>query len=562
MSDNDSKPSPNFIRNIIAEDLKNNKNDGRVHTRFPPEPNGHLHIGHAKSICLNFGIAAENEGGICNLRFDDTNPEKEDVEFTEGIMEDVKWLGFDWDDRLFYASDYFEQLYDYAVQLIKDGKAYIDILSTDEIREYRGTLTEPGRASPDRNRDINESLDIFKRMRDGEFEEGQYVLRAKIDMASPNINMRDPIIYRIKDTHHHRTGATWKIYPMYDYTHCISDALEGITHSLCTLEFEDHRPLYDWFLDQLPVPCHPQQIEFARLNLNYTVTSKRKLNQLVTENYVAGWDDPRLPTIAGMRRRGYPPATIRDFCERIGVTKNDTLIDISVLENSIRENLDKITKRVMGVIKPLRIVITNYPEGKTEELEAPYHPSKPDMGSRKIPFTKVIYIEQDDFMENPPKKFFRLGPGREVRLRYAYFITCNEEIKNDSGEVTELHCSYDPKTKGGNAPDGRKVKGTIHWVSAEHALQAEVRLYDRLFTEAEPDKDEEWKSSLNPQSMKVTTDSYVEPSLAVAKNGDVFQFERLGYFCVDRMNSAIKSLVFNRTVTLRDTWSKVKKSSR
>jgi glutaminyl-tRNA synthetase len=558
MSDNDSKPSPNFIRNIIAEDLKNNKNDGRVNTRFPPEPNGHLHIGHAKSICLNFGIAAENKGGICNLRFDDTNPEKEDVEFTEGIMEDVKWLGFDWDDRLFYASDYFEQLYDYAVQLIKDGNAYIDILSTDEIREYRGTLTEPGRASPDRNRDINESLDIFKRMRDGEFEEGQYVLRAKIDMASPNINMRDPIIYRIKDTHHHRTGATWKIYPMYDYTHCISDALEGITHSLCTLEFEDHRPLYDWFLDQLPVPCHPQQIEFSRLNLNYTVTSKRKLNQLVTENYVAGWDDPRLPTIAGMRRRGYPPATIRDFCERIGVTKNDTLIDISVLENSIRENLDKITKRVMGVIKPLRIVITNYPEGKTEELEAPYHPSKPDMGSRKIPFTKVIYIEQDDFMENPPKKFFRLGPGREVRLRYAYFITCNEEIKNDAGEVTELHCSYDPKTKGGNAPDGRKVKGTIHWVSAEHALQAEIRSYDRLFTEAEPDKDEEWKSSLNPQSMEVTTDSYVERSLAVAKKGDVFQFERLGYFCVDRMNSAIKSLVFNRTVTLRDTWSKVK----
>jgi len=559
MSEPDKTPPANFIRNIIADDLKNNKNEGRVHTRFPPEPNGYLHIGHAKSICLNFGIAKENNGSICNLRFDDTNPEKEDVEYTDAIQEDIRWLGFDWEDRLYYASDYFEQLYEFAVQLIKEGKAYVDSLNADQIREYRGTLTDAGRESPDRERTIEENLDLFARMRNGEFSKGEYVLRAKIDMAAANINMRDPTIFRIKKTHHHRTGDDWCIYPMYDYTHCISDALEGITHSLCTLEFEDHRPLYDWFLDQLPVPCHPQQIEFARLNLNYTITSKRKLNELVTEKHVSGWDDPRMPTIVGMRRRGYPPEAIRDFCERIGVTKNDTVIDMSVLENSVREMLDKTTHRVMGILKPLRVVITNYPEDQTEELDCPYHPNQSKMGSRKVPFSKVIYIEQDDFMEDPPKKFFRLGPGREVRLRYAYFITCNEVNKNDAGEIIELHCSYDPETKGGNAPDGRKVKGTIHWVSVKHALQTEVRLYDRLFTEAEPDKHTDWKSSLNPDSMEILGNAFVEPGLVEAEPEQRFQFERLGYFCVDRNDSSKGKPVFNRTVTLRDSWAKVKK---
>jgi len=559
MSEPDKTPPVNFIRNIIAEDLKNNKNEGRVHTRFPPEPNGYLHIGHAKSICLNFGIAKENNAGLCNLRFDDTNPEKEDVEYTNAIQEDIHWLGFDWEDRLYYASDYFAQLYEFAMQLIKEGKAYVDSLNADQIREYRGTLTEPGRESPDRNRSIEENLNLFARMRTGEFTDGEYVLRAKIDMSSANINMRDPTIFRIKTTHHHRTGDDWCIYPMYDYTHCISDALERITHSLCTLEFEDHRPLYDWFLDQLPLSCHPQQIEFARLNLNYTITSKRKLNELVTEKHVSGWDDPRMPTIVGMRRRGYPPEAILDFCERIGVTKNDTVIDMSVLENSVREVLDKSTRRVMGILKPLRVVITNYPEGQTEELDCPYHPNQPEMGSRKVPFSKVIYIEQDDFMEDPAKKFFRLGPGREVRLRYAYFITCKEVIKNDTGEITELHCSYDPETKGGNAPDGRKVKGTIHWVSVENALHTEVRLYDRLFTEAEPDKNADWKSSLNPDSMEILSNAFVEPSLSDAEQEQRFQFERLGYFCVDRNDSIKGNPVFNRTVTLRDSWAKIKK---
>ncbi len=549
MSEPDKTPPVNFIRNIIAEDLKNNKNEGRVHTRFPPEPNGYLHIGHAKSICLNFGIAKENNAGLCNLRFDDTNPEKEDVEYTNAIQEDIHWLGFDWEDRLYYASDYFAQLYEFAMQLIKEGKAYVDSLNADQIREYRGTLTEPGRESPDRNRSIEENLNLFARMRTGEFTDGEYVLRAKIDMSSANINMRDPTIFRIKTTHHHRTGDDWCIYPMYDYTHCISDALERITHSLCTLEFEDHRPLYDWFLDQLPLSCHPQQIEFARLNLNYTITSKRKLNELVTEKHVSGWDDPRMPTIVGMRRRGYPPEAILDFCERIGVTKNDTVIDMSVLENSVRAVLDKSTRRVMGILKPLRVVITNYPEGQTEELDCPYHPNQPEMGSRKVPFSKVIYIEQDDFMEDPAKKFFRLGPGREVRLRYAYFITCKEVIKNDTGEITELHCSYDPETKGGNAPDGRKVKGTIHWVSVENALHTEVRLYDRLFTEAEPDKNADWKSSLNPDSMEILSNAFVEPSLSDAEQEQRFQFERLGYFCVDRNDSIKGNPVFNRTVT-------------
>ncbi len=559
MTDVVKTPSANFIRNIIAKDLQENKNDGRVHTRFPPEPNGYLHIGHAKSICLNFGIAEENEGGVCNLRFDDSNPEKESLEYVEAIKEDVRWLGFDWQDRLFFASDYYQQLYDYAVFLINAGKAYVESLSPDEIREYRGTLTSPGKESPDRSRSIEENLELFEKMRAGEFEDGKYILRARIDMASPNMNLRDPAIYRIKRSHHYRTGDEWCIYPMYDFTHGISDALEGITHSLCTLEFEDHRPLYDWFLEQLEVPCHPHQIEFSRLNLNYTVTSKRKLNELVTRGDVEGWDDPRMLTIAGMRRRGYTAAAIRDFCERIGVTKNDTVLDMSVLENCVREDLDKTTRRVLGVLNPLRVVIENYPEGQSEELDAPYHPNDPDMGSRKIPFSKVIYVERDDFMQEPPRKFFRLGPGREVRLRYAYFIICNDFVKDENGEVIELRCTYDPLTKGGNAPDGRKVKGTIHWVSAEHALEAEVRLYDRLFNDPEPDSnkhEQDWKEFLNPDSRRILNNAKLEPSLATAIAGDQFQFERLGYFNVDVKDSTAGKPVFNRTITLRDSWAK------
>jgi len=563
MTDLEKTPPANFIRNIIANDVKENKNDGRVHTRFPPEPNGYLHIGHAKSICLNFGVADENEGGLCNLRFDDSNPEKESLEYVEAIKADVRWLGFDWEDRLFFASDYYQQLYDYAVFLINAGKAYVESLSPDEIREYRGTLTSPGKESPDRSRSIDENLELFEKMRAGAFEDGKYILRAKIDMASPNMNLRDPAIYRIKRCHHYRTGDEWCIYPMYDFTHGISDALEGITHSLCTLEFEDHRPLYDWFLEQLEVPCHPQQIEFSRLNLNYTVTSKRKLNQLVTSGVVEGWDDPRMLTIAGMRRRGYTAAAIRDFCERIGVTKNDTVLDMSVFENCVREDLDKTTRRVMGVLNPLRVVIENYPEGQSEELDAPYHPNDPDMGSRKIPFSKVIYVERDDFMEEPPRKFFRLGPGREVRLRYAYFITCNDFIKDGDGEVIELRCTYDPETRGGNAPDGRKVKGTIHWVSAEHALDAEVRIFDRLFNDPEPDSnkhDKDWKEFLNPDSKEILNNAKLEPSLATATAGDQFQFERLGYFNVDVKDSSEGKPVFNRTITLRDSWSKRQRS--
>jgi len=559
MTDVEKTPSANFIRTMIANDLKENKNDGRVHTRFPPEPNGYLHIGHAKSICLNFGIANENEGGVCNLRFDDSNPEKESLEYVEAIKEDVRWLGFDWEDRLFFASDYYQQLYDYAVFLINAGKAYVESLSPDEIREYRGTLTSPGKESPDRSRSIEENLELFEKMRAGEFADGKYILRARIDMTSPNMNLRDPAIYRIKRSHHYRTGDDWCIYPMYDFTHGISDALEGITHSLCTLEFEDHRPLYDWFLEQLEVPCHPQQIEFSRLNLNYTVTSKRKLNELVTDGDVDGWDDPRMLTIAGMRRRGYTAAAIRDFCERIGVTKNDTVLDMSVLENCVREDLDKTTRRVMGVLNPLRVVIENYPEGESEELDAPYHPNDPDMGSRKIPFSKVIYVECDDFMQEPPRKFFRLGPGREVRLRYAYFITCNDFVKDENGDVVELRCTYDPETKGGNAPDGRKVKGTIHWVSAEHALEAEVRTYDRLFNDPEPDSnrhEQDWKEFLNPDSREILNNAKLEPSLATAAAGDQFQFERLGYFNVDVKDSAAGQPVFNRTITLRDSWAK------
>jgi len=561
MSENSSSEPSNFIRNIINDDLKKNKNDGRVHTRFPPEPNGYLHIGHAKSICLNFGVAQDYQGGICNLRFDDTNPEKEDVEYTDSIQSDVKWLGFDWEDRLYFSSDYFEKLFEFAKQLIRDEKAYVDHLTADEIREYRGTLTEPGKPSPYRDRSVEENLDLFDRMRAGEFAEGECLLRAKIDMASPNMNMRDPAVYRIKKASHHRTGDDWCIYPMYDYTHCISDALEGITHSLCTLEFEDHRPLYDWFLDQLPIECHPQQIEFARLNLNYTVTSKRKLNELVTEGLVSGWDDPRMPTIVGMRRRGYTPEAIRDFCSRIGVTKTDTVIDVGVLENCVREDLDKRTRRVLAVLDPLKVVIENYPEGDVEQLDAPYHPNDPSMGQRQLPFSKVLYIEKSDFMEDPPKKFFRLGPGREVRLRYAYFITCTEVIKNDAGEVIELRCTYDPETKGGNAPDGRKVKGTLHWVSAEHALTTEVRLYDRLFNDPKPDSnqhDQDWKSFINPESMTVLNNAYLEPSLADAESECLYQFERTGYFCVDRKDKSDGKPVFNRTVTLRDSWAKQK----
>ncbi len=561
MSDNATLEPSNFIRNIINDDLKNNKNDGRVHTRFPPEPNGYLHIGHAKSICLNFGISQDYEGGVCNLRFDDTNPEKEDIEYTDSIQNDVKWLGFDWGNRLFYASDYYEKLFEFAKQLIRDGKAYVCHLSADETREHRGTLTEPGTPSPHRNRTVEENLGLFDRMRAGEFEEGECLLRAKIDMASPNMNMRDPAIYRIRKVAHHRTGREWCIYPMYDYTHCVSDALEGITHSLCTLEFEDHRPLYDWFLDQLPVLSHPQQIEFARLNLNYTVTSKRKLNELVTDGSVSGWDDPRMPTIVGMRRRGYTPESIRDFCGRIGVTKTDTVIDVGVLENCVREDLDKRTRRVLGVLDPLKVVIENYPEDETEYLDAPYHPNNPDMGQRQLPFSKVLYIEQSDFMEDPPKKFFRLGPGREVRLRYAYFITCNEVIKDDGGNVIELRCTYDPETKGGNAPDGRKVKGTIHWASVAHALQTEVRLYDRLFNDPKPDSnqhEQDWKEFINNDSIKLIKEAYLEPSLAEAQKEEIFQFERTGYFCVDNKDEVDGKPVFNRTVTLRDSWAKQK----
>ena len=561
MSENSNSEPSNFIRNIINNDLKNHKNDSYINTRFPPEPNGYLHIGHAKSICLNFGIAKDYQGGICNLRFDDTNPEKEDVEYTDSIQNDVKWLGFEWADRLFYASDYYEKLFEFAKQLISDGKAYVCHLSADEVREYRGTLTEPGKASPYRERSVEENLDLFDRMHAGEFDEGECLLRAKIDMISPNMNMRDPAIYRIKKVAHHRTGNDWCIYPMYDYTHCVSDALEGITHSLCTLEFEDHRPLYDWFLEQLPVPCHPQQIEFARLNLNYTVTSKRKLNELVTDGHVSGWDDPRMPTIVGMRRRGYTPESIRDFCGRIGVTKTDTVIDVGVLENCVREDLDKRTRRVLGVLDPLKVVIDNYPENKTESLDAPYHPNNSDMGQRQLPFSKVLYIEKSDFMEDPPKKFFRLGPGREVRLRYAYFITCNEVIKDDVGNIVELHCTYDPETKGGDSPDGRKVKGTIHWVSVEHALQTEVRLYDRLFNDPKPDSNkhqQDWKGFLNIDSIKVIKEAHLEPSLASVQKEDVFQFERTGYFCVDNKDQVNGKPVFNRTVTLRDSWAKRK----
>ena len=555
-------PAPNFIRNIVAQDLKDNKNNGRVVTRFPPEPNGYLHIGHAKSICLNFGIAAENKGGICNLRFDDTNPGKEDIEYVESIIEDVRWLGFDWDDRLFYASDYFEQLYQYAVQLIKVGKAYVCSLSADEIRESRGTLTTPGKESPYRNRSVTENQDLFERMRAGEFEDGSHVLRAKIDMASPNVLMRDPTLYRIRRIPHHRTGDKWCIYPMYDFAHCLSDSIEGITHSLCTLEFEINRQLYDWILDELNVDCHPQQIEFARLNLSYTVLSKRKLVELVDGKHVSGWDDPRMPTISGLRRRGSTPDSIRNFCDRIGVARRDSIVDIALLEYSIREDLNKRAQRVMGVLRPLKVVIDNFAENKVEELDALNNPEDPAMGTRKIPFSRVIYIEQDDFLEDPPKKFFRLAPGREVRLRYAYYITCVRIVKDEkTGQVVELHCTYDPDTRGGSSPDGRKVKATLHWVSAAHAIKAETRLYEHLFIKENPDeeKDVDFKTYLNPNSLE-TLPFFVEPSLSGAAPGSRYQFERLGYFCVDSEDSSDQALIFNRTVTLRDTWARIQKA--
>jgi glutaminyl-tRNA synthetase len=557
-------PPSDFIRNIIAEDLKANKNEGRVVTRFPPEPNGYLHIGHAKSICLNFGIAAENEGGVCHLRFDDTNPCKEEVEYVESIQADVRWLGFDWGDHLYYTSDYFDQLYEYAVQLIKDGKAYVCSLSAEEIRQYRGTLTEPGQDSPYRTRSVEENLDLFERMRAGEFEDGSHVLRAKIDMASPNLNMRDPTLYRIRRVGHHRTGNKWCIYPMYDFSHCLSDSIEAITHSICTLEFEDNRPLYEWVLDAFRVDCHPRQIEFARLNLSYTVLSKRKLVELVSQGYVTGWDDPRMPTLSGLRRRGYTPEAIRNFCERIGVAKRDSMVDMALLEHCLREDLNLRAPRVMGVLHPLRVVIDNYPEGQVEALEAVNNPEDSSMGTRKVPFSRVLYIERDDFREDPPKKFFRLAPGREVRLRYAYFITCVGVVKDEqSGEVVELHCTYDPETRGGWSPDGRKVKGTLHWVSAAHALEAEARLYDRLFVNANPggEKDgPDFKAYFNPKSLETLTSCRVEPSLAGAAPGSRYQFERQGYFCVDTVDSSPGALVFNRTASLRDSWAKIERA--
>jgi len=563
MKTNDSTSRLDFIRQIVAEDAKTNKWGGRVVTRFPPEPNGYLHIGHAKSICLNFGIAAEYAGGLCNLRFDDTNPIKEEEEYIESIKQDVRWLGFDWEDRLFYASDYFEQMYQYAVQLIKAGKAYVCDLTPDEIREYRGTLTRRGKDSPYRNRSVEENLDLFEQMRAGEFPEGSRVLRAKIDMASPNLNMRDPVMYRILRSSHHRTGDAWCIYPTYDWAHGLEDSIEGITHSICTLEFENHRPLYDWFLDELGV-YHPRQIEFARLNLSYTVMSKRKLQQLVQRGHVNGWDDPRMPTICGLRRRGCSPQAIRNFCKRISVNKFNSTVDMALLEHCVREDLNKTSPRVMAVLRPLKVVIDNYPADRVEELEAVNNPEDASAGTRKVPFSRELYIEREDFMEEPPKKFYRLAPGREVRLRYAYFVTCCEVVKDETGEVVELHCTYDPATRGGDAPDGRKVKATLHWVSAAHSLEAEVRLYDHLFTKGNPDDVEngaDFKSNVNPNSLETLLSCRIEPSLAGAAPGSRYQFERLGYFCVD-LDSSVGKLVFNRTVTLRDPWAKIRKAQK
>ncbi len=561
-NNNSEKERLDFIRQIVAEDLKTNKWDGRVVTRFPPEPNGYLHIGHAKSICLNFGIAAEF-AGQCHLRFDDTNPTKEEQEYIDSIIEDVHWLGWDWEGHLYYGSDYFEQMYEYAVQLIKKGKAYVCDLTAEQTREYRGTLTKPGKDSPYRNRSVEENLNLFERMKAGEFPDGSRTLRAKIDMSAPNLNMRDPVMYRILHAAHPRTSDKWCIYPMYDWAHGLEDSIERITHSICTLEFENHRPLYDWFLEKLDA-YHPQQIEFARLNLTYTVMSKRKLLKLVQEGHVAGWADPRMPTICGLRRRGYSPQAIREFCRRIGVNKFNSTVDIALLEHCLREDLNKTSPRVMAVLKPLKVVIDNYPEGQVEELEAINNPEDPNAGVRKVPFSGELYIERDDFMEEPPKKFYRLAPGREVRLRYAYFVTCTDVIKDENGEVVELHCTYDPATRGGDAPDGRKVKSTLHWVSAGHALEAQVRLYDHLFTKENPDdavEGEDFKSNLNPNSLEILASCRVEPSLAGAAPGSRYQFERLGYFCVDPDSSDSK-LVFNRTVSLRDPWAKIQKAQK
>jgi len=558
MNQTSSSLPSDFIRDIIEDDFRTNKHQGCVAVRFPPEPNGYLHIGHAKSVCLNFGIAAQY-GATCNLRMDDTDPSGESMEYVDSILRDIKWLGFDWGDRLYYASDYYEKLYQYALQMIKDGKAFVCDLSPDEIREHRGSFTEPGTESPYRDRSVKENLDLFERMRAGEFEEGTRVLRAKIDMTSPNITMRDPIMYRIKKETHYRTGDQWCIYPMYDFTHCLSDSIERITHSICTLEFENNRPLYDWFLDELKVEYHPQQIEFARLNLSFTVMSKRLLIELVERGIVSGWDDPLMPSLAGMRRRGFTPEAIRDFCDRIGVARNDSLIDMSLLENCVREDLNEKAPRVMAVLRPLRVVIDNYPEDQVEEFDCPYHPQNPEMGSRKVPFSRVLYVEQEDFMEDPPKKFYRLAIGREVRLRYGYFIKCESVVKDpDTGKVIEVHCTYDPETRSGFAPDGRKVKATIHWVSAAHSVPAEVRLYDRLFSVADPlGEESDYTEYLNPKSLETLRSCRLEPGLADALPGSRYQFERLGYFCVDSVDSSDKALVFNRTVTLRDSWAKI-----
>jgi glutaminyl-tRNA synthetase len=562
MTENITTSPTNFIKTIIDEDMRTGKYQGRVHTRFPPEPNGYLHIGHAKSICLNFGLALEYKG-LCNLRMDDTNPIKEEEEYIESIKEDVKWLGFDWEDRLYYASDYFDKLYEYAIQLIKAGKAYVDDLNAEEIREHRGTLTSPGKDSPYRNRSMQENLELFERMTKGEFADGSKVLRAKIDMASPNLNMRDPVMYRILHASHHRTGDKWCIYPMYDFTHGQSDSIEGITHSICTLEFEDHRPLYDWFVNELGI-YHPQQIEFARLNLSNTVMSKRKLLQLVEQGHVSGWNDPRMPTISGLRRRGYTPESIRNFCERIGVAKRDSMISVALLEHCVREDLNKKAFRMMAVLRPLKVVIDNYPDDLTEELDAINNPEDPSAGTRKIPFSKVIYIEQEDFQEDPPKKFYRLAPGREVRLRYAYFIKCTDVVKDkDTGEIKELHCTYDPATRGGDAPDGRKVKATLHWVSAKHAFRTEVRLYDHLFLSENPADEKDGKdfiTKLNPHSIERLSSCMLEPALREVVPGYRCQFERLGYFCADAVDSSAGNPMFNRVVSLKDEWARVQKA--
>ncbi len=566
MSEHDAvTPRPesiNFLREIINDDNRTGKFKGQVYTRFPPEPNGYLHIGHAKSICLNFGLARDY-GGKCNLRFDDTNPTKEEQEYVDSIIADVRWLGFDWEDRLYYASDYFDQLYEWATHLIKDGKAYVDDLSADQMREHRGTLTDGGKDSPYRNRSIEENLDLFERMKKGEFPDGTRVLRAKIDMASPNLNMRDPVMYRIRHADHQRTGNKWCIYPMYDWAHGECDSIEGITHSICTLEYADHRPLYDWYLDNIDVMHHPQQIEFARLSMTYTLTSKRKLLKLVQDKHVKGWDDPRMPTISAMRRRGYTPEALRDFCDRIGVAKSNNIIEIGLLEACVRQDLNLHAQRIMAVLHPLKLVITNYPEDQVDELSAINNPEDESMGTRKVPFSRVLYIEQDDFMENPPKNFYRLSPGKEVRLRYAYFIKCEEMIKDAQGNIVELHCTYDPATRGGDAPDGRKVKATLHWVSAEHALDAEVRLYNHLFTKEFPEETEEGEDflvNLNPDSLEVLPNVKVEPFVKAASAGSRYQFERQGYFCIDQDSTAEK-LVFNRTVGLKDTWAKVQQKT-